>query len=157
MTFVRRNLRINMINSSEPSSHIVRSLVDAFSTLGNKFHSKDCNEACCALSQSILNKRTRYLLLIKPTSKLVHLDIKTVCRYCSRREQLDSGQIDFWAFIGRLSCSDMKLIHAVKGLVQYFLLDNSRPSSNKKDVLKLRSESRDQYPHIKHFPDMKQT
>ena len=36
-TIVRKNLRIKMINSSEPSSHVVRSLADAFSTIGNKY------------------------------------------------------------------------------------------------------------------------
>ena len=43
MNVVRKNLRIKMINRSEPSSHVVRSLVDAFSTIGNKYCSKDRN------------------------------------------------------------------------------------------------------------------
>ena len=51
----------------------------------------------------------------------------------------------------------MKLIDAVKGMVQEFWHDNSRPSSNQKDVLKLRMGSRDREPHIKHFLDMAQT
>ena len=58
MTVVRRNLRINMINSSEPSSHVVRSLVYAFSTIGKKSRSKDHNVAHRVLSQSIMNKKT---------------------------------------------------------------------------------------------------
>ena len=37
MIVVRRNLRIKMINSYEPSSHIVKSLADAFSTIGKKY------------------------------------------------------------------------------------------------------------------------
>ena len=106
-----------MINSFEPSSHVVRSLVDAFSTIGKKSHSKDRNAACRVLSQSILNKSIRALHLLKSTSKLVGLDIKALHRYCFRREQLDSGEIDVWSFIGRLPRSDMKLIDAVKGLV----------------------------------------
>ena len=44
----------------------------------------------------------------------------------------------------------------VKGLVQEFWHDNSRPSSNQKDVLKLRRGSRDREPRIKHFLDMTQ-
>ena len=92
MTVIRKNLRIKMINSSEPSSHIFRSLVDAFSTIGNKSYSKDRNAARHVLSQLIVNKSTRALQLLKPTSKLVGLDIKTIHRYCSRREQLDSVQ-----------------------------------------------------------------
>ena len=62
-----------------------------------------------------------------------------------------------WAFIGRLPHSDMKLIEAIKGLVQEYWHDNSRPSSNQKYVVKLRKGSRDHEPHIKHFLDMTQT
>ena len=47
----------------------------------------------------------------------------------------------------------MKLIDVVKGLVQEFWRDNSRPSSNQKDVLKLRMGSRDHEPHTKKFLD----
>ena len=61
MTIVRKNLRIKMINNIEPSSHVVRSLVDAFSTIGKKSHSKDRNVAHHVLSQSIVNKSTRAL------------------------------------------------------------------------------------------------
>ena len=51
----------------------------------------------------------------------------------------------------------MKLIDVVKGLVQEFWRDNSRPSPNQKYVLKLRRGSRDCEPHIKNFLDMTQT
>ena len=94
MTIVLRNLRIKMINSSEPSPHIVRILVDAFSTIGKKYFSKDRNAACCVLSQSIVRKITRALHLLKTTSKLVYLNVKILHRYYSKREQLDSGQTD---------------------------------------------------------------
>ena len=157
MTVVRINLRINMINSSEPSSHVFKSLVDAFSTIGKKSHSKDRNATRRVFSQSFVNKSTRALCLLKPTSKLVGLDIKAVRRYCSRREQLDFGETDVWSFVGRLRCFDMKLIDVVKGLVQEFWRDNSRPSSNQKDVIKLRMGSRDREPHFKQFLDMTQT
>ena len=51
MTVVSKNLRINMINNFEPSPLVVRSLVDAFSTIGKKSHSKDRNAARRVLSQ----------------------------------------------------------------------------------------------------------
>ena len=117
MTVVRKNLRIKMINNSKPSYHVVKSLVDAFSTIGKKSCAKDCNAARCVLSQSIVNESTKALRIFKPTSKLVGLDIKALRRYCSRREELDSGETDVWYFVGRFPCSDMKLIDAVKGMV----------------------------------------
>ena len=51
----------------------------------------------------------------------------------------------------------MKLVEAVKGLVQTFWHDNTRPSSNMKDVLKHCRGSRNNEPHFKHYLDMTQT
>ena len=48
----------------------------------------------------------------------------------------------------------MKLVDAVKGLVHSFWHDHTRPSSNWKDVLKLRRVSKDCEPHIKHLLDI---
>ena len=101
------------------------------------------------LSKSIVNKSTRALRLLNPTSKLVGSNFKALQRYCSRKEQLDSGETDVWSFVGRLPHSDMKLIDAVMGLVQEFWRDNTIPSSNQKHVLKVRRGSRDREPHIK--------
>ena len=53
-----------------------------------------------------------------------------------------------WAFAVRLPHSDMKLIEAVKGLVQEYWHDNSRLSSNQKHVVKLRKGSKDREAHI---------
>ena len=85
-------------------------------------------------------------------------NVKTLCRYSIRREHLDTtAQTDFWAFIGRLPRCDMKLVDAVKGLVQHFWHDHTRPSSNRKDVLKLRRSSKDREPHIKNLLYITQT
>ena len=146
-----------MVNNSEPSSHIVKNLVDAFSKIGKKNHSKDRNAARQVLSQAIVNKNTRVLRLLKPTSKLVKLNVKTIRKYSIKREHLDrTNQTYFWAFIGRLPRSNIKLVDAVKGLVQSFWHDNNRPSSNRRDVLKFRRGSKDHEPHIKHLLDTKQ-
>ena len=79
-----------MIYSSKPSSHIVRSLVYTFSTIGNKTCSKDHNLARHVLSLSIMNKRTRELCLLMHTPKLINLNVKTLCRYCIKREQIET-------------------------------------------------------------------
>ena len=49
------------------------------------------------------------------------------------------------------------LVEAVKGLVQTFWYDNTRPSSNTKDVLKHCRGYRNNEPHLKHYLDMTQT
>ena len=62
-----------------------------------------------------------------------------------------------WAFSSRLPRKDMKLVEAVKGLVQTFWHDNTRPSSNMNDVLKHCRDSRNNEPHVKHYIGMTQT
>ena len=106
-----------------------------------------------------MNKNTRVLGFLKPTSKLVSLNVKTLRRYSIRREHLNTtAQTYFWAgFIGGLPHRDMKLVDAVKGLVKSFWHDHTKPSTNRKDVLKLRKGSKDHEPHIKHFLDITQT
>ena len=155
MNIVRKSLGINMIKTYGPSSRIVKGLVDAFGKIGKNTRSKDRNAARRVLSQAIVNKNTRVLHFLKPTYKLVNLNVKTLHRYSIRRENLDTTtQTDFWAFIGWLPHHDMKLVDAVKGLVQSFWHDHTRPSSNRKDVLKLRRGSKDHEPHIKHLLDI---
>ena len=61
------------------------------------------------------------------------------------------------AFSGRLPRKDMKLVEVVKGLVHAFWHDNTRPSSNRRDVLKHCKGSRNHEPHIKNYFDMTQT
>ena len=78
MNIVRKSLGIKMINPSGPSSHIVKILVDAFGKIGKNTQSKDRNAARHVLSQAIVNKNTRVLGFLKPTSKLVNLNVKTL-------------------------------------------------------------------------------
>ena len=51
----------------------------------------------------------------------------------------------------------MKLVDAVKGLVQSFWHDHTRHSSKWKDVLKVRRGSKDRDQHIKNLLDIRQT
>ena len=111
-----------MINTSGPSSHIVKILVDSFGKNGKNTRSKDRNATRHVLSQAIVNKNTKVLRFLKPTSKLVNLNVKTLHKYSIRREHLDTTvKIDFWAFIGRLPCRDMKLVDAVNFFLKYLL------------------------------------
>ena len=84
-------------------------------------------------------------------------NIKTPRKYYHRWGSLDTGvPKNLWAFTCRLPHSDMNLIGAVRGLVQDSWHENTRPSSNQKDVIKLRRGSRDHEPHIKHFLNITQ-
>ena len=59
-------------------------------------------------------------------------------------------------FSGRSPRKYMKLVEVVKGLVHTFWYDKTRPSSNKKDVLKRCRGSMNNRPHVKHYLDMTQ-
>ena len=155
----RRILGIKTLKNIESSSHIVKSLVRAFMSIGKKYRSKDCNIACHVLAKSIVNRRIRQCRLSKCTSEIVNLNPKTLKTYSIRRDSLDiEGQMEkLWAFSGRLPCKYMKLVEAMKGLVQSFWNDNTRPSSNTRDVLKHCKGYRSHEPHIKHYLHMAQT
>ena len=62
----------------------------------------------------------------------------------------------FWTFFGRFPFLDMQLLDASKELVQKIWHENTRPSSNQRDVVKLRKDTNDHKPHNKHFLDMTQ-
>ena len=111
------------------------------------------------LAESIVCRSTRQRRLLKCTLEIVPLHPKTLKKYSVRRDNLDvEGQMEtLWEFSSRLPRKDMKLVEAVKGLVQTFWHDNNSPSSNMKDVLKHCRGSRNNEPHVKHYLDMTQT
>jgi len=158
LAHVRIILGIKVVKSSEANNHVVRNLQSAFNLIGKTSRTKDFNVARCVLSESIVDKSTRQRRLLSHTCKIFKVDRKTLQKYSAIREKLETpGQKDCWAFVGRLPRSDMKLIDAVKELVQKFWHDNTRPSSNQRDVLKLRKGVRGGEPHVKHFLDTTQT
>ena len=111
------------------------------------------------LVESIVCRSTRQRFLLKSTSQIVPLHPKTLKKYSIRRDNLDvEGKMEtLWAFSGRLPRKDMKLVEVVKGLMHTFWHDNTRPSSNTKDVLKHCRGSINNEPHVKHYLDMTQT
>ena len=103
----------------ESSSHIVKYLIQAFTSICKKTSSQDCNVAHCLLDESIVSRNTIQHHLMKCTSQIVNLHPKTLKRYSIRSDSLDiEGEINkLWAFSGRLPRKGMKLVEVVKGLV----------------------------------------
>ena len=110
METIRRKLGKIKLNNIKSSNHIVKSLVAAFTSIGKKTHSKDCNVAHRVLDESIVCRSTRQCRLLKCTSKIVPLHPNTLKKYSVRRDNLDvEGQMEtIWAFGGRLYHKDMK-------------------------------------------------
>ena len=99
---------------------------------------KDICPARRVLSKSLVSKFTRKHRLLSHTSQIHKLNRKTFQKYSVIRENLQTpGGKYCWAFVSRLPRRDMKLIDAIKELVQTFWHDHTRTSYNQRDVLKL--------------------
>jgi len=98
---VRKILGITTMKNMESSNHIVKSLAAAFTFIGKKTRSKDCNVARCVLAESIVCRSTRQRRLLKCTSEIVSLHPKTLKKYSVRRDNLDvEGQMEtLWALM----------------------------------------------------------
>ena len=89
MAIVRRNLGIRTMKNIKSSNHIVKSLATAFTSIGKKTRSQDCNVARRVLAESIVCRSTRQRRLLKCTSQIVPFHPKTLKQYSVRRDSLD--------------------------------------------------------------------
>ena len=121
MASVRKRLGIITLKNIKSSNNIVKSLVAAFTSIGKKNCSQDCNVARHVLAESIVSRSTRQHRLLKCTSQFVPLHPNTL-KYSIRRDILDlEGKMGtLWAFSYRFPRKYMKLVKAVKGLVHTF-------------------------------------
>ena len=87
MATVRRKLGIRTLNNIKSSNHIVKSLDAAFTSIGKKTHSQDCNVACRVLAESIVCRSTRQRCLLKCTSQIVTLHPNTLTKIFSKKRQ----------------------------------------------------------------------
>ena len=132
LAVVRRLLSIKIVRNLDTSNHVVRNIQSFYKTIGKYTHSKDHNVASRVLLESIVTKCTRQCHLLTCTCNMFKVSRKTLHKYSHVREKLDSlGQIDCWAFIGRVPHSNMKLIDAVKELVQKFWPENTNIQSKR--------------------------
>ena len=154
LVVVRIILGINMVRSSEANNHIVRNFQFPLNAIEKTSHTRYLCVAHHVLSESVVRKSTWQRCLLSHTSKILKLNRKTVQKYSIIRENiLTPGGKYCWAFVDRFPRRDMKLIDAIKELLQIFLHDRTIPSSNQRDVLKLRKGSTEREPHVKHFLD----
>ena len=121
LVVVRRIMGINMVISSDANNHIVRNLQYSF----NAIRKTSCTKYLCAarrvLSESVVRKFTWQHCLLSHTSQVLKLNRKTIHKYSVIRENLQTqGGKYCWDFVSRLPHRDMKLIDAVKELVQTF-------------------------------------
>jgi hypothetical protein len=89
LVVVRRKLGRKTLKNTESISHIVKSIVKAFTSIGKKIHSQDCNVACHVLAESIVSISTIQCYLMKYTSQIVNLHPKTLKIYSIRRDSFD--------------------------------------------------------------------
>ena len=104
------------------------------------------------LSESVVRKSTWKHCRLSHTSHILKLNRKIVKKYSVIRENIQTPvRKDCLAFVSRFFHQDMKIIDVVKDIVQNLWNDHTKPSSNQRDVLKLRKCSIEREPHVKHF------
>jgi hypothetical protein len=137
------------------TNHVVINLQVSYNTIGNNICSKYHDVFYHVFLELIVNKTTWQCHLLKHKSYIFKVSAKMLWRYSIKRQILGNlGQKDYWAFICRIPCSNMKLIGVAKGLVQNFWHEHTNPSSNQKEVVMLRRDFICHETHIKYFLDM---
>ena len=147
LSIVWKILSTCTVKSLQITNHVVINLQVSYNTIGNNICSKYHGVSYHVFLELIVNKTTWQCHLLKHKSYIFKVSAKMLWRYSIKRQILGNlGQKYYWAFIGRIPCSNMKLIGVVEGLVKNFCHEHARPSSNQKDVLKLRRGSSDYKP-----------
>ena len=100
------------MNNIESSNHIVKYLATAFTLIGKKNSSQDCNVARHVLDESIVCRSKIQCRILKSTSQIIPLHPKTLQKYSVRRDNLDvEGQMEtLWEFSGRFPSKETKLV-----------------------------------------------
>ena len=133
-------------------------IASAIQSIGKNSRSKDKNVARRAITTTIFNKATLNKRMVNNISEVLKIHPKTFLRVAKRRESIENYPINqCWSFSGRLPRFDMKLNVEIKSLIKKYWHDNTRVSSNARDVLKLRVGSKVHDPHPKHLLDTTQT
>ena len=135
--------------------HVMSTVASAIQSIGKNSRSKDKNTARRAINTAIVNKTTLNKIMVSNISEVLKMHPKTLLRAAKRRESIENDPINqCWSFSGRLPRSDIKLNVEIKSLIEKYWHDNTRVSSNARDVLKLRVGSKVHDPHPKHLLDI---
>lgn len=142
----------------ESYKQVVSTVASAIDSIGKTSRSKDKNAARRVITTAIVDKMIVSKRMLSDISGYLNLHHRTLSRAAKRRDTIEIDPLNHcWSFSGRLQRSDMKLNDETKQLIAKFWHDNTRVSSNARDVLKLRVGSKIRDPHPKHLLDMTQT
>ena len=79
-----------------------------------------------------------------------------ILHYLKRRNNLDDSTLEGnWALMYRVPRSD-RIGETIKNLVIQFWIDNTRPSTNRRDIIKQRIGPKEYLQHTKHWLDVTQ-
>ena len=111
-----------------------------------KSGSSEKRAAYTAFKSLAFGKNVKKAKAKRSLSKLVNLPEKTISRAISRREKVLKGDIPSWQYMNRKVRSDALSAEDSKLIYDYWTHQASRPTGDKKDVVKQRI-SRRQYIH----------
>ena len=114
-------LSISIVKILQITNYVVINIHVSFNTIGNNICSKYHDVSYHVFLELIVNKTTWQCHLLKHTSYNFKVSAKILSKYSIKRKLLGNlGKKDYWAFIYRIPCSNMKLIGVDEGLVLNF-------------------------------------
>ena len=138
-------LRALAADISESLSHVKKS------------GSSEKRAAYTAFKSLAFGKNVKKARAKRSLSKLVNLPEKTISRAISRREKVLKGDIPSWQYMNRKVRSDALSAEDSKLIYDYWTHQASRPTGDKKDVVKQRISRRQYIHHAKHVLEKTQT
>ena len=122
-----------------------------------KSGSSEKRAAYTAFKSLAFGKNVKKAKAKRSLSKLVNLPEKTISRAISRREKVLKGDIPSWQYMNRKVRSDALSAEDSKLIYDYWTHQASRPTGDKKDVVKQRISRRQYIHHAKHVLEKTQT
>lgn len=132
--------------------------MDSYESVAKTSCSKDSNATWCFITSTIVSNQMRRSYIIRNKSQNLRINRKTLAKAIQKWQRVDdTNSNELWAFSRRLPWKNKWFFEALRSLIEYFWNNNTRPSPNQMDVVRIRIDSWNHEPHPKHFLDTTQT
>ena len=128
-------LGVNQNDNTKVLDIMVSNVRSSYDLIGSKTRTKDHRATRRSIMTAIVSKMTSNKRLVTATSKVLNISRRTLARIISTREQLETiNPNQCWAIVCRCPRND-KVSNEWHDIVVNFWTENSRVSSNRRDVL----------------------
>lgn len=150
-------LGINQDDKNKVTDTMLNNIKSSYDLIGSKIRTKDHGATRRAIMNAIISKGTSNEKLVTATSKALNISRRTLTRSISTREQLEIMNPHQNLAVVCRAPRNGKVLDEWRGIVIEFWNENSRVSSNRRDVLTHRISRGVREEHQKQFLDISQT